>query len=171
MALFSAVVVAIVATLAGDYSPVLAVLAPFALVVPGLFAVRLNSLIQHLGGYRKAVEEEINRALPAAVYIWESDIAPLVKRPTVRATRAMFVAMWLALVSVAVVTVVRGDGTLWVLPPLVVAYSLIVAAVAAGIRQGNRLFDSTHRATTHRFAAGRSSLSVQEDSGDRTRGE
>lgn len=147
LTIFVTIVIALVIGLSSHYSTTIAVLAPLVLIVPGAYTVRLNALIQHLGGYRKALEERLNDELGDGVYFWEAAIAPIVKRPTTLASQAAFAMLWITLVSAAVVSVAWSDWSLWWLLPLTIAYSAVVVVVGAGVLAGNRLFERTYLAT------------------------
>jgi hypothetical protein len=135
------------AALAARPSSIVAVLVPFGLVIPTAYTVRLNALIQHLGGYRKALEVQLNERLPHPVYVWEARIAPIVKRPTSQVTQAVFVVVWGGLVAVAAISFSRAEWPRVWLIPLLAAYTAVIVLAAVGIRKGNALFDETYDAT------------------------
>lgn len=143
-ALLVTIILAAAAALATHFSWLIAVTSPFGLFVPGLYVVRQNSLIQHLGGYRKALEEISNVGLPKPVFIWEAKVAPLVKGPTMRSAFIILFLVWLSLTGLATLSTLRAGWNLGWLAPLAVGYGLCIAVVGVGLRRGNALFGEAY---------------------------
>jgi hypothetical protein len=74
-------------------------LLPLLLAVPLAYIFRLNGLIQHLGGYRKSLEETINKERQLAILNWESEVAPLQKKSVNASVLYVILgALWVALI-------------------------------------------------------------------------
>ena len=93
-------------TIARTRPEIVAVFLPMVLAVPGAYGLRLNALIQHLGGYCQAVEAELECLLASSgtkyrSRVWEDAVAPLVKQPASWFLGFVFTAVWLASVAAA----------------------------------------------------------------------
>jgi hypothetical protein len=79
---------------------VLALVFPLLLLIPLAYLTRLNGLIQHLGGYRKALEARINSLHGKVLLPWEADVAPLQKQSVnAYALYGLVICLWCALVG------------------------------------------------------------------------
>lgn len=133
-------------TIARTRPEIVAVFLPMVLVVPGAYGLRLNALIQHLGGYCQAVEAELERLLASSgtryrSRIWEDAVAPLVKQPASWFLGFVFTAVWLASVAAAGVALnheAKWSG--WWSVGAAAGYVVSALILGIGFRWGNQLF-------------------------------
>lgn len=163
LTLLVTIVLGSIVALSASFSAPVAVVVPLGLLIPGLYAIRLNALIQHLGGYRKALEEQLNLNLSPPAYIWESTVAPLIKHPKKANAHGILAAVWLGAVALASASVIHEDWSAWWVAPVVAAYSLVALALAAGVRQGDDLFDDTYQIAVIALSSGAHSPGVSID--------
>lgn len=125
---------------------------PVALLGVATYVLRLNALIQHLGGYRMALEDALNREIGEAVLVWERRIAPQLKRSfSSSLNTAYFALVWLAALIAAFVAVI---GSSWN-PIACVAYLVFLGLwstmLALAYFKGMRLFDAALSAAVSSF--------------------
>jgi hypothetical protein len=127
--------------------------APFALLVPAAFVLRLNALIQHFGGYRKCLEERLNELLGKEVFCWESTIAPLLKKSYASLLSTITLGLvWAG--SCAYALDALGQSHLGVAVKICLAggYPLSGIALAAAQISGQRLFGRAYKACCKRIS-------------------
>ena len=92
----------IVLVFGNKHEEILALVFPLLFLVPLAYVTRLNGLIQHLGGYRKALEARVNVLHEKVLLPWEAAVAPLQKQ-SVNAfvLYGLVICLWCALVGYA----------------------------------------------------------------------
>src|SRR5205814_380620 len=105
-----------------------------------------NALIQHLGGYCKAIEDELDCALAGAgtgyrTRVWENSVAPLVKRPASWFLVFVFGSAWLAAISVSGLVLNESRWSGWWSVVSGLGYVATAAVLVGGFSRGNRLFN------------------------------
>jgi hypothetical protein len=131
---------------------------PFALLVPGAYALRLNALIQHLGGYRRALEEALNRELERDVHVWEIAVAPIIKTSISGSMlRVVLGALWIGAVGYALIRL-RWDGaSLIAWTGLVAGYVAAGSMLALGWVKGLNMFEAAYTSGIERLGRPRTS--------------
>lgn len=100
LAVTAAAIGGIVLAFGNKNEKVLALILPLLLLIPLAYLTRLNGLIQHLGGYRKALEARINSLHGKILLPWEADVAPLQKKSVnAYVLYGLMICLWCALVG------------------------------------------------------------------------
>jgi hypothetical protein len=138
---------------------------PFILLIPAAFVLRLNALIQHLGGYRKGVEERLNALLKEDVFLWESDIVPVFKKShSSMLNIAVFGGVWLVSCIFACGNFSRTHLSNFATALLVFGYIGSAAAMTTSFIVGFRLFGRAYK--TYRMRVLKDSVARRELSRD-----
>lgn len=144
--------VAIVLLFERSRSDVVLIIFPFLLLIPAAYSLRLNALIQHLGGYRSAIEERLNEELGVDVYHWEASVAPVLKGSF--ASNFLTALLGLFFVASCVNGAMRMESVGWSVGMqvvIVLGYIACAIVLAAGFWQSLGLFGASYQTSRHAF--------------------
>ena len=152
-------------TLAGDSSrqvqDAVWIALPFALGFVLAYALRTLAYINALGGYRRAIESYVTETLQMKEFLWESSVAPALKRSgAVVLVRGIALLGFASTILVAMSRMFRsafgspqseGVGTL---VAATAGYSFLCIALAIAVRSSTKAFGDAQRATAASLEVG-----------------
>jgi hypothetical protein len=144
----------IVLAFGNKHENLLALLLPLLFLVTLAYITRLNGLIQHLGGYRKALEARINVLYGKILLPWEAKVAPLQKQ-SVNAfvLYGLVICMWCASVCYAE-WVAENSHLSWLeAVSLQASYFLGGLLVLIAWITGLRMFEKAYEASRNAMSA------------------
>jgi hypothetical protein len=144
-----------------QYENVPALILPLLLLIPLSYVTRLNGLIQHLGGYRKALEERINSIYGKVLLPWEGNVAPLQKRSVnAYVLYGLMICLWCALVGYAEWVIARSHLSLLESIGLQIGYALGGLLVLSAWITGLEIFGKAYQASIRAFEGSQITISV-----------
>jgi len=151
LAVTAAAVGGIVLAFGNSHEKGLALILPLLLLIPLAYVTRLNGLIQHLGGYRKALEGQINALHGKVLLSWEADVAPLQKKSVnAYVLYGLVVCLWCALVGYGDSVAENARLSLSEAAGLQVSYALgglfVLVAWVTGLKMFGKAYWTSHSA-------------------------
>lgn len=133
------------AVLHGSHSRTTYMLLPLVVSLPGFYILRVNAMIQHLGGYRRALEESINQVVTVEVLVWEKTVAPLLKRSLASNLQSYaMVALWLSSVGFSYYEMTQTNITSLETVAFSVTYVAAGALLGISLIGSRRLFEKSY---------------------------